>query len=304
MPLLTKWPSEMNEYVTNPICYLCGSAEYTIINEVVRGGDKNLKVLKCDTCGLVRLSSTDHITDELYESSGMLDSCNLDSNISKEKSMEDNIRRLNQTRKFIHDKSVLDFGCGSGTYLSLAKSIASSVCGVELDKHYRQAYLDNDIQVYRGLEDIGTIKYDVITMFHVIEHLRDPIKIINDLKRFMHKDSLLIIETPNSDDALLSLYHSQHFANFTYWSFHLYLYNEMTLQSLLRQAHMNLTKPYYGIYQYQRYPIANHMYWLTHGKPNGQHIYTNLNDNILETAYEAVLTKCKACDTIIALCGL
>jgi 2-polyprenyl-3-methyl-5-hydroxy-6-metoxy-1,4-benzoquinol methylase len=61
-------------------------------------------------------------------------------------------------------------------------------------------------------------KFHSITAFHVIEHLKNLKEILKNLTERLHEDGEIIIEVPNSDDALLTLYDSNDFQNFTYWS--------------------------------------------------------------------------------------
>lgn len=107
----------------------------------------------------------------------------------------------------------------------------------------------------------------------------------------------MIIEVPNADDALLSIYQNKAFQHFTYWSPHLYLYNPHTLRKLAQKAglHVDFVK---GI---QRYPLSNTLYWLSFGKPAGQKVWGNFLDNpILQQAYENTLASLGATDTLIA----
>jgi hypothetical protein len=53
--------------------------------------------------------------------------------------------------------------------------------------------------------------------------------------------------------------------------------------------------------QYQRYPLANHLYWLAKGKPGGQNIYEIFNTPELINEYNNVLQRNKICDTVIGI---
>lgn len=69
----------------------------------------------------------------------------------------------------------------------------------------------------------------MITLFHAFEHLTDPGIWLDRFSEYLYSGGYLIIEAPNANDALLSLYESKAFADFTYWSAHLFLY---TINSL------------------------------------------------------------------------
>lgn len=130
-------------------------------------------------------------------------------------------------------------------------------------------------------------------MFHVLEHVAEPLPL---LERLRQTGARLIVEVPNADDALLTLYHSEAFSHFTYWSPHLYLYNAGTLPRLLKKAGYQVVY----VRQYQRYPLSNHLYWLAKGKPGGHKIWPFFNSAELEASYSAALGAIGKCDTILA----
>ena len=133
-------------------------------------------------------------------------------------------------------------------------------------------------------------------MFHVLEHIPDPKLILDELSEMLADGGQIIIEVPNADDVLLTLYNNKPFSHFTYWSCHLFLYTAKTLQMLFNQ--MNLKVNY--IKQIQRYPLANHLYWLANGKPGGHQKWHFLDSPELHTAYEKQLAAVGKCDTIVA----
>lgn len=67
-----------------------------------------------------------------------------------------------------------------------------------------------------NLQEGGGIKYDIITAFHVVEHLQDSIAILKELSSCLKENGKMIIEVPNADDALLTIYKSKAFREFTY----------------------------------------------------------------------------------------
>ena len=138
--------------------------------------------------------------------------------------------------------------------------------------------------------------YDIITMFHVLEHIPDPKSILSQLSEMLANDGQIIVEVPNAADALLTLYNNEPFFHFTYWSCHLFLYTAKILQMLFDQ--MNLKVNY--IKQIQRYPLSNHLHWLANGNPGGHQKWHFLNSPELYAAYEKQLAAIGKCDTIMA----
>jgi len=195
----------------------------------------------------------------------------------------------------------LDFGCGTGGFLLKAQNLAAITHGVELETHLNSHYKNRSLTVFQNLSDIpndiqGGREYDIITMFHVLEHIPDPKSILIELSEILADGGQIIVEVPNADDALLTLYQCEPFSNFTYWSCHLFLFTVKTLKMLFSQVNLkvNYTK------QIQRYPLANHLYWLANGKPGGHQKWNFLNSPELHTAYEKQLAAIGKCDTILA----
>ncbi len=122
-------------------------------------------------------------------------------------------------------------------------------------------------------------------------------KILDKLKNLLEDNGRLIIEVPNANDALLTIYENEAFSNFTYWSCHLYLYTHHTLNLLAKQAGFEVE----FIKHIQRYPLSNHLYWLSKNKPGGHEKWGNFFDSKeLNSAYENQLASLGATDTIIA----
>lgn len=276
-------------------CYLCNGRKFKAREGTVRD-NTNLKVLECDRCGLVFLSSFDHIEKGFYENSGMHNGQIKDIENLARMTNPDSERRLTFITSTIKGKSLLDFGCGTGDFLSKAKSVAVKANGLEPEIKLQEIFRKRSLNVYRTLSDIPEgEKYDVITLFHVLEHLPDPKGILLKLAGFLAKDGQIVIEVPNADDVLLTLYKSKAFSEFTYWSCHLFLFNLKTIQEVAHQIGLKINY----IKQVQRYSLANHLYWLAEEKPNGHNVWKELDNIELNKVYEAKLRELGKCDTVI-----
>jgi 2-polyprenyl-3-methyl-5-hydroxy-6-metoxy-1,4-benzoquinol methylase len=274
-------------------CYLCQSDKHITRPGSVRDNE-DVNILECDNCGLVFLSSFGHIKKSHYEDSGMHDREVLDIDKWLKATEEDDKRRYQFVKEKITNKSVLDFGCGIGGFLNLVKNSASKADGVELEKALKSSFKQRKLNVFPNLSLVKS-RYDVITAFHVLEHLEKPKEILKQLSKFLTEGGEMIIEVPNSNDALLTLYENKPFQNFTYWSQHLFLFNEKTMSELVEQAGLRLN----WIKHIQRYSLSNHLYWLAKGKPGGHKIWSSMNNNKLDKEYEDQLAYIGKTDTII-----
>jgi 2-polyprenyl-3-methyl-5-hydroxy-6-metoxy-1,4-benzoquinol methylase len=278
-------------------CYLCDNDTYIVRKGTVRD-NKELKILECSKCQLVSLSSFDHIGNNFYGSSQGHDDSSQDIESWLKECETDDDRRANYLSQFIKNKSILDFGCGAGGLLIRLKKKTPDLYGVEPELRLKKHFTDHGLTVL-SIESLQRIKikFDYITLFHVLEHIKDPVSILSTLSNMLNDNGKIIIEVPNSQEALICLYESDAYRKFIYWSQHLYLFNEENLISLTEKSNLRLEE----IKQIQRYPISNHLYWLACGKPGG-HKEMNYMDSIsLNNEYQKQLSKLKACDTLLGV---
>ncbi len=107
---------------TNDKCYLCGNQSFSQRRGSVRD-NTGLKILECTSCGLVFLSSFDHVRNGFYEDSGMHGEDAIDIQTWIKKTDWDDERRFRYVKPLLPNCSLLDFGCGTGNFLLKARSI-------------------------------------------------------------------------------------------------------------------------------------------------------------------------------------
>lgn len=273
-------------------CYLCESTSFNLRKGQVRDAP-DLKILECIHCGLVTLSSLGHIQSGFYEESGMHGAEPTPMETWLRDTDWDDQRRFDMLKPMLPNKKLLDFGCGAAGFLRKARRLADTVAGIELERRVRE-YRDGQITIYPDTESAGG-GYDLITAFHVVEHLPDPRAMLKTLANMLADNGRMVIEVPSSEDALLTLYDSEAFQHFTYWSQHLFLFNAETLRRLAEQAGLRIV----AIRQYQRYPLSNHLHWLSQGKPGGHQKWNFLDSTELQMAYANALAAMGKCDTLI-----
>ena len=274
-------------------CNLCNSQKLKKRMGSVRD-NKSLDIFECIDCGLVFLSENFYINDTFYENSNMHEA--FDFNKWRNETLVDDMRRFKFLENSLINKKILDFGSGNGGFLKLAKELSENILGVELEKAVVSHYKEENIPLENNLNNINT-KYDVITSFHVIEHIKEPLEILEKLSNLLEENGKIIIEVPNANDALLTIYENEAFSHFIYWSCHLYLYTQHTLSLLAKKAGLEVV----FIKHVQRYPLSNHLYWLSKNKPGGHEKWSNfLDSKELSNAYENQLASLGATDTIIA----
>lgn len=273
-------------------CYICNHQEFRNRKGEVRD-DPSLQILECTNCSLVALSSTRHIQVGHYTDGQAWYGLPSVESWLRETEQEDQ-RRFEMLKATLFDQKILDFGCGAAGFLSKARSLTEEVAGIEPEYRVRD-YWDDKIKIYDKLEVVKG-KFDLITAFHVIEHLPDPREMLIKLSGYLKENGRMVVEVPSSEDVLLTLYDNEAFQRFTFWSQHLYLFNTETLRRLAEQAGLRVI----SIQQYQRYPLSNHMYWLSRNTPGGHQRWSFIDTPALTEAYAASLAAIGKCDTLIA----
>lgn len=276
-------------------CYICGCSKSKIRNGVVRDAP-GLTIFECPECGLVWLSEMEHVKLDHYESSGMHGPEPIDIDSWLTETFEDDQRRFAMLEAEIKGNRILDFGSGACGFVKMASNIASQAIGIELERRVR-SYWGESLSIYPSISFLEKADFQLISLFHVLEHLKDPRSILSELKGLLAKQGKIIIEVPNSEDALLTLYECEEFSKFIYWSQHFWIFNAKNLKILSEQAGFKTVELKYV----QRYPPSNHLHWLSQGKPGGHIKWNFLDDQDFNSAYANTLARIGKTDTLIAI---
>ena len=261
----------------------------------------DLKVYKCEASGVIFLK--EKICGEVYYKEKKISE---DKNYSLDTIEgadvlhpvnDDDARRAMQFKSLIQGKAWLDFGCGTGNLIDLLKETALLAHGCELNNTYLDAMRKRGIDVYSSFSEKNYGTYDVITLFHVLEHIQNPVETLDLIFKLLKKGGTLVIEIPHANDFLLKSLELESFKKFTFWSEHLVLYTRNSLEVLLKKFDFDRI----SIKGFQRYSLDNHLYWLRYGKPGGHDSYfRDIVTDELRKAYEGFLVSVDQTDTLIA----
>jgi 2-polyprenyl-3-methyl-5-hydroxy-6-metoxy-1,4-benzoquinol methylase len=179
-------------------CDLCGSDEFSLLfngSDYLSFSPLVFELKKCKKCGLVNLNPRPENITYFYE------------DYRKGPSGNDIFdflapNRIKKIEKFKNQGVILDIGCGQGGFLSAMKKNGWETYGVELNKE-----ACNFARYTYGLENINNNDllstdfpdnfFDVVTLWHVFEHLRKPQDTLKKIYKILKVDGLLIIESPN-----------------------------------------------------------------------------------------------------------
>jgi 2-polyprenyl-3-methyl-5-hydroxy-6-metoxy-1,4-benzoquinol methylase len=128
---------------------------------------------------------------------------------------------------------LLDYGCGLGFFLDAAFEYGFDVEGIEFNQYALQ-YIRNRYRytVYGADEFHPPEKYDVITMFDVIEHLREPFAMLDTAHGLLADDGILLVSTMDSTSVTSRLM-GKRLEDFRRITEHLFFFDRANLSSIL-----------------------------------------------------------------------
>lgn len=288
----------MKNRIRSLLCELGISDEQSIVPYYSKVRDRDdVSVLKCQKSGVIFLSRTDHMDISHYETKKEFKYWGAqDRKTALLAGHEDARRRFEQFKNVVANKKWIDVGTGAGGILDLLSPISSATVVVEPQESARRYLIELGYEVYPSVDEVPCNDIEVATLFHVFEHLTDPIRTLEILRNKMSQGAKIIIEVPHAKDFLISFLDLDAFKSFTFWSEHLILHTRDSLRIFLEKAgFLNIS-----IKSYQRYPLANHLHWLAKGKPGGHIVWNHLRTPMLDTAYGDMLTLIDNTDSLIA----
>ncbi len=289
----------MENKIKSLLCNLGICVEQSIVPFYPRVRDRDdVSVLKCQKSGVIFLSRSDHMKISHYQTTEDFRYWGVpDRKTAILTGHEDAQRRFKQFKSIVANKKWIEMGTGVGAILDLLSPISSETVAVEPQESARKTLIKSGYKVYPSVDKVPDNDFEVATLFHVFEHLTDPIGTLEILRNKMSQGASLIIEVPHAKDFLISFLDLDAFKSFTFWSEHLILHTRDSLKIFLERAGFSNI----SIMSYQHYPVANHLHWLAKGKPGGHIVWDHLRTTELDTAYSDMLAKIDNTDTLIAV---
>jgi SAM-dependent methyltransferase len=222
--------------IDHDACVLCGGSQGRLVGRRDRWG-RPLRSLICDGCGLVRV---DPLPDEQALAAFYREEyrrrykgafqpkakhCHRETRCAIER-----VERL--LPLYRPGMRVLDVGSGAGFFPYVASRAGIAVDGIEPNRAYaafgqQQLGLDT-LQVGR-LEDVSTGGYDLLTIHHVLEHLRDPYQAMTRLHALLRDGGRALVEVPNIEARY-------HMPGRLFHIGHLYWFNPVNFDALARRC--------------------------------------------------------------------
>ncbi len=141
------------------------------------------------------------------------------------------------------NKTILDIGCGTGSFLGMIRDKDWKVCGIEPNEKARKIAMDNhSIQVFNEntLHNLPKNSFSIITMWHVMEHVHNLKQRTIDIQNLLEPGGYALIAVPNHTSWDASYYGK-------YWAAydvprHLYHFSPKTIKQLFSYTELKHIK--------------------------------------------------------------
>ena len=192
----------MEEHLEEVVCNLCGSDRWRVLQTVPVqrfGPPGEFNLVQCQDCGLRYLNprpSPEEMKD-YYPAAYREYRASLDESVRRS-FQEEKLRKL---KAHSREGKLVDVGCADGLFLHLARQAGYQVQGVEMAEgsaaYAREVY---ELDVFTGELREANFPgryFDVVTFWHVLEHLHDPLGELREAFRILKPDGLLVVDVPN-----------------------------------------------------------------------------------------------------------
>ncbi|WP_324067580.1 MAG: class I SAM-dependent methyltransferase [Flavobacterium sp.] len=154
----------------------------------------------------------------------------------KRKAIRDKVKLINSYQPV--KGRILDIGAGTGDFLLECKNQNWDILGIEPNDKAKGIALGKGIKFGDTIEKLESNSFDVITMWHVLEHVPDVEHQVAELKRLLKPSGTIIIAVPN-----FKSYDANHYKEF--WAAydvprHLWHFSKTAIEKLFDKQNMNL----------------------------------------------------------------
>ncbi|MEM9363403.1 MAG: class I SAM-dependent methyltransferase [Bacteroidota bacterium] len=138
----------------------------------------------------------------------------------------------------IKSKKLLDIGAGTGDFLSFAKIRGFEVEGIEPSAKAREKAHGKGVRLKKEFSQVSGSSYDVITLWHVLEHLPNLMDQIKTISNLLDEKGILVVAVPNFNS-----WDANHYGRF--WAGydvprHLWHFSKKSIRKLFEEENMKI----------------------------------------------------------------
>lgn len=301
-------------------CPICREVQAIIFHRGIRE-DPDCPVLRCIQCGTVYLEPRYHDLRAYYAEEYRKRHSNAVGKVLTPRQDFELMRPLLDRREMFFREyvpkgaKVLEIGSGNGAFLDRIRG-DYEVKANEWNPDYA-AFTRDELGIPTSEDDLDDAfpgeLFTAVVAYQVVEHILDPIDWLRRIKKRLIGGGWVILETPNIDSALVSIFEIPEFRNFFFREAHLTYFNQTTLVNTM------------GVVGFesrcllrQDYSLTNALHWLFLGEPqpdaavarntlqfvNPAHPASSIFGRFfvrIDREYRSMLDVLKACDYLTAV---
>lgn len=232
----------------------CPVCQYNKFNDYLKCEDflltgETFTIVKCENCGFEFTNPRPYANElgKYYKSTDYISHSNSRKGFFN--TVYQQVRNYTLKKKFrlitqkVSSGVILDIGCATGEFLNTMKSHGWKTNGIEPDDLVRKAANEKyGLEVFEEneLNTLPLHSYDVITMWHVLEHVPNLNERIEQCKKLLKPEGYLYIAVPNSESYDAEIYKE-------FWAAydvprHLYHFSKETINRLLENHKMKISE--------------------------------------------------------------
>lgn len=289
-------------------CCLCSGNSYELVAERLRDGSTDRQVYRCKSCSHLQLlprpspEENRRFYDENMQERAARST--IDPERDRQSFQYDTQRRVGLVSELVPAGStLLDIGAGYGFFVDEMAKKGYAVKGLEISDERRalgKSVTDVPllgVDITKKAEVLSLAPVDIVTMFHVLEHIGDPISFLTRVSQLIDRNGVLVCEVPNAEELLLEACPA--YRGFYWIRAHLSYFTARTLRATLCKAGFTVS----AMSNVQRYGVENLCNWLTTGSPQLDAPKFELHPPFgwLEEAYRERLQETGRSDTLVAI---
>lgn len=149
-------------------------------------------------------------------------------------------QKVSLIKRYKSSGALLDLGAGTGDFLVQAKKQGFVTCGVEPGESARNRAISKGLNLETTTASLQDHSQDIITMWHVLEHVPEVGLQIDELRRILKPDGVLIVAVPN-----FKSFDAEHYGAF--WAAydaprHLHHFSQTAMHRIFNEKQMRIRK--------------------------------------------------------------
>ncbi|MCU0447298.1 MAG: class I SAM-dependent methyltransferase [Microscillaceae bacterium] len=244
-------------------CPICQNSQLNpfVICQDYTVSQARFSIVQCQNCGFrfTNPRPTEAESGQYYQSENYISHSNTRKGlinqlyqVVRQRALRSKLRLINQLLEPNAAKKILDYGCGTGAFLHTCQQNGWQIAGVEPDAGARsQAQSLTHTPIFSDIfqPEFAQATYSVISLWHVLEHVHQLDRTLEQLKALLAPEGTLLIAVPNSNSQDAQKF-GEHWAAYDVPR-HLYHFVPETMEKLLAKHQLKLVKylpMYYDAY--------------------------------------------------------